>query len=97
MGKAQTLVTPARRKRSRSDIKKRITEAFRKTFPTDTVDVSDGYLDNIHVMVVSRRFDRMSERQKRNLMWKIIDESGLSEDEKGLISLIYPISPAEIK
>jgi len=72
-------------------------EAFRKRFPNDTVDISDGYKDNIHVMVVSREFDEMGEREKQELMWEIIDSTELAENEKTLISLVYPVSPAEIK
>ena len=48
-------------------------------------------------MVVSREFDHMREREKQDVMWKIIDDTDLSEDEKGLISLVFPVSPAEIK
>ena len=87
----------ARRRRSREQIKKVVRAAFRRRFPEDTVDISDGYQDNIHVLVVSREFDEMHERQKQDLMWRVIDGTDLSDDEKGLISLVYPVSPAEIK
>jgi ribosomal protein S3AE len=83
--------------RSRDQVKQLLREAFRKRFPNDTVDISDGYKENIHVMVVSREFDEMREDVKRELMWEIIDSTTLSEDEKTLISLVYPVSPAEIK
>lgn len=81
----------------RDQLKKTLEQAFRAKFPTDTIDIADGYGDNIHVMVVSRRFDDLTERQKQDLMWQIIDEANLNEQEKQLISLIYPVSPAEIK
>ena len=84
-------------KRSRDQVKQMLREAFRKRFPNDTVDISDGYKDNIHVMVVSREFDEMGEREKQELMWEIIDSTELAENEKTLISLVYPVSPAEIK
>ena len=87
----------ARRRRSREQIKQIVREAFRRRFPEDTVDISDGYQDNIHVLVVSREFDEMRERQKQELMWRIIDGAGLNDEEKALISLVYPVSPAEIK
>lgn len=93
----QSRRTKAGRPRSRDQVKRLIYQAFRKHFPEDTVDVSDGYKENIHVMVVSREFDRMREREKQDAMWKIIDQTDLSEDEKGLISLVFPVSPAEIK
>ena len=90
--------TPNRiRKRSREEVKRVILDAFRHRFPHDTVDISDGYEENIHVLVVSREFDRMREKQKKDLMWTIINRTPLTEDEKALISLVYPVSPAEIK
>jgi hypothetical protein len=82
---------------SRQDAMQLIQDAFRRRFPHDTVDVSDGYEDNIHVLVVSREFDRMTEKQKQDLMWKIIDSTPLNDDKKKLISLVFPVSPAEIK
>ena len=47
--------------------------------------------------VVSRRFDAMEEAAKQDLLWKIIDTTDLTDDEKRLISLVMPVSPAEIK
>lgn len=95
----RTLKRPAARsaRRSRAQIKSILDERFRREFPTDTVDVSNGYQGNIHILVVSRRFDQMSEREKPGYMWKIIDETELSDDEKGLVSMVLPLSPAELK
>ncbi|HUS91271.1 MAG TPA: hypothetical protein VM695_05440 [Phycisphaerae bacterium] len=83
--------------RNREAVMDIIRGAFRREFPEDTVDISDGYKDNIHVLVVSRRFDDLTEQQKQDLMWQIIDGTDLTDDEKRLISLAYPVSPAEIK
>jgi len=91
MGKAAT------RKRSRTQIKKILSEALRQEFPHDTVDVSDGYKDNIHVVVVSRAFDEMSEREKQQVLWRVIDRAELTEEEKQRISLVYPVSIRELK
>ncbi len=89
---------PRSPKRSRARIKRAIRDAFSRELPEDTIiDVSDGYGDCIHVMVISRRFDQMSEKAKQNLMWRVIDSSDLSEEEKARISLVYPVSPAAIK
>jgi acid stress-induced BolA-like protein IbaG/YrbA len=85
------------RGRSRAQVKAEIARALRAQFKDDTVDVSDGYKDNIHVVVVSRKFDKMSEKQKQQYVWDLIDASPLTAAEKSLISLVYPISPAEIK
>ena len=89
--------TPRHPKHSRDQVKQLLREAFRRRFPNDTVDISDGYKENIHVMVVSREFDEMPDRHKQELMWEIIDGTELEENEKTLISLVYPVSPAEIK
>jgi hypothetical protein len=83
--------------RTREDIKAAIEAALRVEFPRDTVDISDGYKDNIHVLVVSRRFDAMSESVQTDMLWSLIEGAGLSEDEKDLISLIMPASPALLK
>jgi hypothetical protein len=83
--------------RSRDEIKKSIEDAIRKQFPRDTVDVSDGYRDNIHVVVVSRRFDEMGEQEQRDLLWGLIDEADLDDEEKKLISLVMPVSPSLLK
>jgi hypothetical protein len=86
-----------KRPRTRREVKRALAEAFRIIFPNDTVDISDGYKDNIHVVVVSRKFDKMTERQRQELMWEIVDGTVLTKAEKSLISLLYPVSPAEIK
>jgi hypothetical protein len=83
--------------RNKSEIKAILEEAFRKVFPNDTVDISDGYQDNIHVLVVSRRFDAMTEKDKQDALWQIIDETDLTDAEKASISLVMPVSPAEVK
>jgi hypothetical protein len=56
-----------------------------------------GYGDNIHIIVVSRKFDGMREKEKQELLWRAIDESDLSDAEKVLISLILPYSPGDLK
>lgn len=83
--------------RDRSDIKRAIEQALRREFPTDTVDVSDGYRDNIHVVVVSRRFDTMADSDQVDLLWGLIEGAGLAEAEKALISLVMPASPSYLK
>lgn len=83
--------------REREQIKAPISERLRREFPTDTVDVSDGYQNNIHVIVVSRRFDAMAEREKQEFLWSLIDDAGLDDAEEQLISLIVPASPSEVR
>jgi hypothetical protein len=83
--------------RNRDEIKSALRDRIRREFPTDTVDVSDGYQSNIHVMVVSRKFDPMKEREKQDLLWSLIDDAGLEDAEKQLISLVVPLSPEELR
>lgn len=97
MTRQPTRAARGRTRRSRVEIKRILEEAFRREFPHDTVDISDGYKENIHVVIVSRRFDDMSEAEKQDLMWGIIDATSLSDRDKRMISLIYPVSVAEIK
>ena len=87
---------PAKR-RSRADLKRAIVAAFRAEFPTDTVDVSDGYKDNLHVMVVSRKFDTMTPRQQQDMMWTLLRSASLNTAERALVTVLLPLSPAEIK
>ena len=87
----------ARQRRSRDQIKRVLYDAFRQEFPHDTVDISDGYKENLHVLIVSRRFDEMTEAQKQDLMWGVVDGTDLTNAEKQLISLVYPVAVAEIK
>jgi hypothetical protein len=89
---------PHRGKRDRAEIKRILENAFRREFPNDTVDISDGYQNNIHILVVSRRFDTISsEQEKQDLLWGIIDKTDLTGAEKLLISLVLPVSPALLK
>ena len=84
--------------RDREDLKRSLTDAFRRAFPDGFVDISDGYADNIHVMVISHDFDHDTEQIKQERLWHVIDhDTDLSDAEKGMISLLYPLSPAEIK
>ena len=76
---------------------RKIEANLRRHFPRDTVDVSPGYHDNVHVLVVSRKFDRMSEKRKQDYLWELINSGDLTEEERTRISLILPLSPAEVK
>jgi hypothetical protein len=96
-GQTSTTLRPRKPGRSREQVKEVLRRAFRAEFPEDTVDISDGYQGNIHVLVVSREFDLMSPKEKPAFMWRIIDKSGLTRKEKDLVSLLLPYSPAELK
>ncbi len=83
---------------SRTIIKAAIEKALRNEFPHDTVDISDGFRDNIHVLVVSRRFDEKDDKHNSDWLQTIITkDAGLIKEEQELISLIIPVSPSELK
>lgn len=80
-----------------SQLKKKIEAILTAQFPGETVDVSDGHMDNVHVIVVSRKFNGLREKEKQELLWGFIDKSNLSDEEKVKISLILPYSPSDLK
>ena len=75
-----------------------IEQILRRQYPHDTVDVSfSGVRDNIHVIVVSRELDDMTERQKQEHLWGLLKDGGLGEESLNRISMILPLSLAELK
>jgi stress-induced morphogen len=62
----------------------------------DLVDVSDGFDDNIHVVVVSRKFNGRRMKEKNDLIWSVLVKS-LAPEEWGKVSLSVGTSPEEIK
>jgi acid stress-induced BolA-like protein IbaG/YrbA len=78
-------------------LKETIEDIIKLEYPGETVDVSDGYANNIHIVVVSRKFDGMAEKEKQDMLWSFIDKSKLSDEEKLSISLILPYSPKDLK
>jgi len=85
------------KRRSRALVKLVLQTAFRKKFPSDTVDVSDGYDGNIHIIVVSRAFDKLSERARQATLWRIVENADLTQEEKDLVTLLFGVSPGELK
>lgn len=80
------------------NLTEKLTAILKEEFPEETVDVTlSGIRDNVHIVVVSRRFDEMSEKQKQDYLWSLIDKSGLLHEEVVRISMILPISPAELR
>lgn len=66
------------------------------THPDDLVDVSDGDGDNVHLVIVSRKFDNRRMKDKDDLIWSVLTNC-LQPDEWGKISLTVGASPEEIK
>lgn len=79
--------------------KRRVEEALTKAYfgdSGDLVDVSDGDDDNIHVVVVSRKFNGHRLREKNDLIWSILTQE-LVPDEWCKVTLSIGVSPEEIK
>lgn len=62
----------------------------------DLVDVSDGSDDNIHLVIVSRKFDGLRVSVKDDLIWSELTGS-LSPEEWGMVTLSIGASPEEFK
>jgi hypothetical protein len=71
---------------------------LKPVFPESLVDVTpSGVRDNVHVMVISHRFADMTDQQKQDYLWNVIDSSDLSQEQKLRISMILPLSPRDVK
>lgn len=68
---------------------------FEKAIPGAFVDVSDGYRDNVHIVIVSRQFDGLTEREKDEYLWSIVRP--VLSTETGRISLLLGYSPDQLK
>jgi hypothetical protein len=83
-----------------ADLKDRIYDILRNgrfKDDSDLVDVSDGDdIDDVHVVVVTRKFEGMSSREKRELILKDLI-ANLKKKEWTRISLAVGKSPEEIK
>jgi hypothetical protein len=89
-------VTKRSKRRSRPVLKLALQMALRQGFQHDTVDISDGYDGNIHVIVVSRIFEKMGEKTRQAYLWKLMEHANLTEAERDLVTLVYAISPKEL-
>jgi stress-induced morphogen len=80
-------------------LKTKIESVLRKAHfrdATDLVDVSDGDDGDIHVVVVSRKFDGMRMKEKHDLIWDAL-MGGLRPQEWQQVTLSIGKSPEEIK
>ena len=79
--------------------KKKIKDALKSGYfndPDDMVDVSDGADDNIHLVIVSRKFDGRYMEEKESLIWSNL-MTKLTPAEWGQVTLSVGASPDEIK
>ena len=81
------------------EIKRRIRDILKTAYFNDAddyVDVSDGEDDNVHVVVVSHKFDGRRLKEKNDLIWSVL-QANLSPDEWGRVTLSVGASPEELK
>jgi stress-induced morphogen len=62
----------------------------------DLIDISDGTNGNVHLVIVSRKFDGRRLKEKNDLIWSELTQH-LAPEEWGHISLSVGVSPEEIK
>ena len=77
----------------------RVAEALRSSYfndRNDLIDISDGLDDNIHVVIVSRKFDGQHFGEKHDLIWGIFIDK-LAPEDWGKVTLSIGVSPEEIK
>lgn len=83
--------------KSRKEIMAVIEAGLEKHFPSETIMVEEGYGDiNIRVKVVSKKFDDMTNKDAAESLWNLIEQTGLTEEEKACISLVLAIGLKEI-
>lgn len=62
----------------------------------DLVDVSDGPDDEIHVVVITRKFDDLEPQERSDLIWDVLQKD-LDSRLWSRISLAVGASPEEVK
>ncbi len=81
----------------------RIEKVLREHLQTDTIiDVSpSGVRDNLHVLVVSRALDNLTEKQKQEHLWGLLEDAVrdrvLRKADLNRISLVLPVSIEELR
>lgn len=84
-------------------LKQKIRDALKSGYfsdENDLVDVSDGSDgaagENVHVVVVSRKFDDQRSAEKEDRIWSILTQK-LQPEEWQKITLSIGVSPEELK
>lgn len=82
-----------------SQLKQKIHDVLKNAYfkdARDYVDVSDGSGDDIHLVIISPKFDGQRMKEKNDLIWSILVQH-LRPEEWGKVSLSIGASPEEIK
>jgi stress-induced morphogen len=79
------------------DLEQKVEAALRNenAFPRDTVDLTEGYLGRVRVLVVSPKLNGMSEQEKQNTVWEIL-KAELGEEAQG-VSLVLAWGTDELR
>lgn len=78
-------------------LKLQVESILRIVFPHDTIDIVYGNRRRLHLVVVSRQFDRMNDTERITYLWKILKKAKLTKKQIDRISLIITRSPEELK
>lgn len=76
-------------------IKQMLKAEFVATHPGSKIKVSEGWGDNIHVLVVSEAFKGMPAEKRDDMVWPILEK--LPKTEMTHISLCLLLTPEEVK
>lgn len=76
-------------------MKKKLYKILKKEFPTETIDISDGYKKNVHVVIVSKKFEDMEDSIRLDYFFDII-KGKITKKERKRISLIMLYSVTDI-
>lgn len=77
--------------------KKKIRDVLKSVYFTDksdVVEVSDGEVDDLHLLVVSRKFKGLGPAKRIDMVWNALEE-GLSQDDWGKITITFARTPDE--
>ncbi len=70
-------------------LESQVKEVLRETFPEDTIEISKGYKGRVHVLVVSPKFNDMTDQQKQNFIWEILKAELEDEVQAVSLALVY--------
>lgn len=75
-------------------LKQKIQQALEGRFENARVGVFDGYLTNIHAIVVSNEFDGLAEPARQDIVWAVLEQA-LTPGEVVKVSLALTFTPDE--
>jgi acid stress-induced BolA-like protein IbaG/YrbA len=70
-----------------AELAPRVEQALKKVFPLDTIVVEPGYQGRVRAKVVSQKLNGMTEQQKQQYLWEIL-EAGLGDEARWVSFII---------